>query len=349
MMRSANQMIFETSDTVWRLPFEGARTSLQSLGDEISKHLTKTDPERWDKAIAAWQRRDASDDVGLLAWSVGISRNLAGALIAEGNLKAPRDFNDAANDNDELRIAARMAGALPPEQIRTILGLARQFGRNDATKLRGLANECTKYVTERFTRKPPFVQGEAAALFAREKLGISNDGQVDIFDIADDLAIDVRSEVTEPTTFYGLAIWGDHFGPGVFLNAGSSRVGDRNIEKIEEDFATRVTLAHELCHLLLDDGHALSAVEVLKARMPVGVEARARAFAGEFLLPKEAAARIWLQARRPTDRATITGIVDELKKNYGVTWSVAAWKLQHGAALHNVDLETILDIIAPHR
>ncbi|MGD0865543.1 MAG: ImmA/IrrE family metallo-endopeptidase [Rhizomicrobium sp.] len=349
MMRSANQMILETANTVWHLPFEVARTSLRSVGDEISKHLAKVDSERWDKAIEAWQRRDASDDIGLLAWSVGIARNLAEALIAEGNLKAPRDFEDAANDYDELRIAARMAGALPPEQIRSILGLARQFSGHDAAKLRGLANECMRYVAERFTRKPPFVQGEAAALFAREKLGIPNDGRVDIFDVADDLAIAVHSEAAEPTTFDGLAIWGDHYGPGVFLNAGSLRVGDRNIERIEDDFATRVTLAHELCHLLLDGDHALSAVEVLKARMPVGVEARARAFAGEFLLPTEAAARIWLQARRPTDRATIIKIVDELTKNFGVTRSVATWKLQHGAALHDVDLETILDIVVPHR
>jgi hypothetical protein len=349
MMRSNDQMTLESSGIVWRLPFPAVRTGFSALGNKIGKILEKADAARWDAAVDAWRNRDMSDSAGLLAWSAGIERTLAQALIADGSLRPPSDFDDAADDNDELRIAARMAGALPPEQIREILCLARQFRSHDAEKLENLARNCRSHIAENFARKPPFAQGEAAALFVRERLGIPNDAAADIFAIAADLAIIVRSKAARPPTFDGLAIWGNQFGPGVFLNEDSQRVTERAMGEIRLNPGARVTLAHELCHLLVDGEHALSAVEILKARMPAGVEARARSFAGEFLLPTEAAARAWQRAQRPTNLEAVRNIVRELSESFGVTWSVAAWKLQHGAEASGGDIESTLDVVAPYR
>jgi hypothetical protein len=186
-------------------------------------------------------------------------------------------------------------------------------------------------------------------LFGRERLGIPTDAAADIFAIAADLAIIVRSKAARPPTFDGLAIWGNQFGPGVFLNEDSQRVTERAMGEIRLNPGARVTLAHELCHLLVDGEHALSAVEILKARMPAGVEARARSFAGEFLLPTEAAARAWQRAQRPTNLEAVRNIVRELSESFGVTWSVAAWKLQHGAEASGGDIESTLDVVAPYR
>ena len=110
-----------------------------------------------------------------------------------------------------------------------------------------------------------------------------------------------------------------------------------------------MTLAHELCHLLLDGRHALSAIEVLKARMPAGVEQRAKSFAGEFLLPSHVAAEHWLVADRPQGRQGVEAVVVELTEDLVVTRSVAAWKLEHGAASYDVQLGAILDAVAPRR
>jgi Zn-dependent peptidase ImmA (M78 family) len=52
----------------------------------------------------------------------------------------------------------------------------------------------------------------------------------------------------------------------------------------------RSTLAHEICHLLVDRGRALPATEVLGGQSPKLAEQRANAFAAEFLLPREQAA-----------------------------------------------------------
>jgi len=285
----------------------------------------------------------------LLAWSAGLDRTLAATLIEEGALEAPRDFEDAANDNDELRIAARMAGALPLDQIREIIGLARQFAANRAGGLRELSKLCFDHISEEFGRAAPFQQGEAAARFVRERLEIPADQCVQVFEIIAGLGIELRHATAEPPTLDGLAIWGDRYGPGVFLNESSGRILRHEDQNVATSLGARVTLAHELCHLLLDGGHALSAIEVLKARMPAGVEQRAKSFAGELLLPTETAGRHWSEAGRPSNRTELDVLVQKLVDMFLVTRSVAAWKVEHAARTYNVDLGVVLDAVAPRR
>jgi hypothetical protein len=350
LMRSGDDMVLETAGSIWRLPFEEVRLTLSAVGDEICARLTAANRDRWKAAIEAWGQRNDTDAASLLAWSAGLDREVARSLIDDGMLVAPRDFDDAANDNDELRIAARMAGALPADQIREIISLARQFEKHDAPRLRELAEDCSKRVAERLARAMPYVQGEAAARFLCEKLALPTGQAVDIFGLMAALGVDVRNAFAEPPTLDGLAISGDRHGPGVFLNRSSRRIlphspkGDPKATP-----GARVTLAHELCHLLLDSRQALSAVEVLKARMPAGVEQRARSFAGEFLLPTQDAAQAWLDAGRPSDRTAIEAVVVALAERFGVTRSVAAWKLEHAARTYDVDLSVILDAVAPQR
>lgn len=349
MLRSGEQFVLETADALWRLPFTDVRAALAGTGDQICEILADVDGERWGAAIAAWHERDAGDAIGLLAWSAGLDRALASTLIQEGALEAPRDFEDAANDHDELRIAARMAGALPPDQIREVIGLARQFVAHDAGRLRKLSKACLDHIGENHGRAFPFRQGEAAARFVREQFEVPDDRPVQVFEIIADLGIELRHTPAEPPTLDGLAIWGDRYGPGVFLNEASGRILRNEERDVTASLGARVTLAHELCHLLLDGGHALSAIEVLKARMPAGVEQRAKSFAGEFLLPTHIAGRHWHEAGCPRNRTELGALVQKLVEIYLVTRSVAAWKVEHAARDCHIDLAVILDAVAPRR
>lgn len=349
MLRSGEQFVLETADALWRLPFTDVRAALAGTGNQICDILMHADSERWGASIAAWHERDASDAIGLLAWSAGLDRALATTLIQEGALEAPRDFEDAANDNDELRIAARMAGALPPDQIREIVGLARQFVAHEAGYLREFSKACLDHIAENHGQAFPFQQGEAAARFVREQLDVPTDRPVRVFEIVAQLRIELRHTPAEPPTLDGLAIWGDRYGPGVFLNEASGKILRGEERDVTASLGARVTLAHELCHLLLDGGHALSAIEVLKARMPAGVEQRAKSFAGEFLLPTHIAGRHWHEAGRPGNRTELNALVQELVDTYLVTRSVAAWKVEHAARDYDVDLAVVLDAVAPRR
>lgn len=348
ILRSGGEFTIETGGAVWKLPFEEVRSKLSELGDRICDRLARADLNRWSEAIEAWRCRNDSDGAGLLAWSIGIDRSVAQQLIEERVLDPPLNFDDAANDNDELRIAARMAGALSPQQIREIIYLAREFDQHEAEGLRTLTQRCADFIARGHECARPFEQGEIAANFVRQRLELPSDCRVEIFEIVFSLGLDVRHRFADPPTLDGLAVWGIRHGPGVFLNEASSRIL-RQSEDIQQSSGARVTLAHELCHLLLDGGHAISAIEVLKARMPVGVEQRAKSFAGEFLLPRSTAAQHWVDAGRPIDRTGLNTLLEDLVDTFRVTRSVAAWKLEHAALSYNVDLGLMLDALAPHR
>ncbi|WP_311273709.1 MULTISPECIES: ImmA/IrrE family metallo-endopeptidase [unclassified Rhizobium] len=349
LMRAKDSYLVETDKRYWYIEFDEARRALNEAGDWICDRLAKVDASRWSLALEAWRSRNDGDGVALLAWSAGLDRTVAKDLIESGALEAPQNFNDAANDNDELRIAARMAGALPEDQIREIIELAKVFDNHDAPLMEKFSRECRHQINSQTARLAPFAQGEFAARFVRQQLGLDVTAMAEVFEIAKLLGIEVRHERVEPPSLVGLAIWGKKFGPGVFLNEMSTRILRNHENDVAISPGARVTLAHEICHLLLDGDNALSAVEILKARMPAGVEQRAKSFAGEFLLPTSAAAERWYKAERPQDRKGLEELVQLLAEEYGVTRSVAAWKIQHAAQLSNIDLQAILDSVAPQR
>ncbi|BBU63213.1 hypothetical protein MSC49_31480 [Methylosinus sp. C49] len=339
MLRSGDRMIVDTLAGMRAPLFEQAWAEISRLGDEIAGHLASR-PGRWSNLIDNWCRRDIGEPTALLAWVTSLDQATATKLVDDGILSAPRSVADAANDNDELRIAARMASALPPEQIHQILTLIGAFGKTPAPELDRLGELVGNHIAENFSNRRAHEQGEAAARFVREHLGVSSQAAIDVSALLPDLGVSLEPRKVDPSTLDALAVWGDRFGPAVLLNENSWRGVGR---------AANVTLAHELCHLLLDRGHALGAVDVLNSRMPLDIERRAKSFAGELLLPSAAAAEIWRLAKSPVSRRELDAVVSTLENQFEVTRSVAAWKLDHGTQRQGVNLEVLLDQIARYR
>lgn len=347
LVREADVMLVDTVRLLERVPFEAVLAELTRVGDEIAAHLEAVNPEKWDRVVAAWHQRAAGDELNLLTWSASLENKVAKQLVVQGLLQPPKNFSEAANDDDELLIAARMAGALPPDQIVQILTLARAFDKHDAFPLDALSQKVTRHLIENCGKMKPFTQGEEIATIVRQWLKLGPSEPVDIFAVAANLGVELRSEAVDPATFDGLAIAGPKHGPGAFINRRGRRIKDS--DNLAADAAARITLSHELCHLLVDRSHPLSAVEVLRSRMPASIEARARSFAGEFLLPKFAAADLWDRSGSPVESKALEGVLQELAETYGVSFSVAAWKLEHGAGEPNSLLSAHLDILAPFR
>jgi hypothetical protein len=78
--------------------------------------------------------------------------------------------------------------------------------------------------------------------------------------------------------------------------------------------------------LLLDRTGALPVGEVLGGRVPVLPEKRARAFAAEFLLPRDTAAEYVRSV------PTLIEAIDQLSQDFGVSEEVAAWQVWNGPA-----------------
>jgi hypothetical protein len=348
LVREGDRMICDTGRIINRVPFDAFRTTLNETGDAIAAHLMSVDAGKWDLVVDAWRHRDVGNEVNLVSWSASVESTVAEILIKQRLIEPPRSVADAANDNDEMLIAARMAGALPTYQIAEILSVARRFDHHVAERLDELSAAAIEHLRGLGPMKP-FGEGEELASFSRQCLKIGPSEYLDIFNIAKYLGIEVLTDGVGPPTFDGLAIAGSRYGPGAFINTNGSRIREKGAANLTSDAGARVNLAHEFCHLIVDRGHPLGAVEVLRSRMPATIESRARAFAGEFLLPAAAAADLWDRAGSPTSHDELAAVLQELADRYGVSFSVAAWKLEHGAREEGRELSAMLDTLARYR
>ena len=346
LIRSGKEMLIDSTGRCERADFEIVRDALQAAGDWIADQLVN---DRWSDLIAAWRTRDAGDGVKLLYWSTSLDVASVTLFAAEGLLAPPKNVTEAASDDDELRVAARMASALPQAHIKAILERVKRLPKTDAPDLDDLVNVARTFLAEEWADAWPFEQGVELAKWARKRLHIAEDTEVDVFAVVRALGIQVHTEAFDLPALDALAIWGRTYGPATLLNATSLRHGGSGPENAEDRGQVRVTLAHELCHFLIDRGHALGAVDILRSRMPAAIEQRARAFAGEFLLTSNAAADAWFAANRPRDEHGLEHLLGELCRRFAISKSVASWKLQHGIGAQNVDIAPMLDAIVPRR
>jgi Zn-dependent peptidase ImmA (M78 family) len=349
-VRDQDEMVIDTQEQILRLPIQKAIGALAAVGNTIAGRLQNADGHKWAKLLTAWQHRDEADGTLLLALTIGRDQTTAATLIQEHVLEAPTSVTDAVNDRDELRIAARMAGPLPFNQIRSVIDKLRSCDPLKLPKLEFSAAAVAEFIkSSGLEGVRPYVQGNEAAKWLRRHLNLSDDRRIDPHKILErDYGVDVRYVEFKIPSLDAVAVWGPKHGPAVLLNKTSERV--RPSDRIWENGAIRVTLAHELCHFLLDSQHTLSAVDILGGRMPLRIEQRARAFAAEFLLPGVEAAAVWKQMEAPLDTEGVRNVISALCKKHNVTESVATWQLQHGAPpFHQEALARILDELVPHR
>lgn len=111
LLRSGQSLIVDTGDELRTVAFESAREALSNAGDAIAQRLSGDD--KWAHLIKAWKARDEGAPEQLLAWSTSLKPSLATQLVREGALLAPQTVQEAANDDNELRLAARMAAPYP--------------------------------------------------------------------------------------------------------------------------------------------------------------------------------------------------------------------------------------------
>jgi Zn-dependent peptidase ImmA (M78 family) len=148
-----------------------------------------------------------------------------------------------------------------------------------------------------------------------------------------------------------IAIWGGNRIPTVLLN----EVGPR----ARTPTGRRSTLAHEICHLLVDIDGALPAAEVLGGNIPHLIEQRANAFAAEFLLPRSHAKEVISQelnfVHSHEERLRSIGrAVQSMSSTYGASHETVAWQiLNSGIVLKSSEQlvlrEKLKSIIDPYK
>jgi IrrE N-terminal-like domain len=350
LFRQGRHYLVETDDLLIRAGLPDVVAALSRIGDAIAERLENTDERRWSRLVRSWRQRDDADPEMLLMWSTGLPIESARELSSSGLLRPVSSVRDAANDDDELCIAARMTGALPIAEIERLLCRASQIPARSSPELGELSKKAVALLDSELRGQLPFEQGVALARFTRNTLGLNPYDRADLlpkFFYKNNIYVAFKD--LDLANLDAIAIWGRSHGPGILLNTSSRRLALVPRQDMARQGSARVTIAHEMCHLLVDRGHALGAVDILNGRMPLAVEQRARAFAAAFMLPAEAAAEVWNRVAPDLSKQGVLSVLKRLTQRFGVTTSIAAWQLEHGLHGQIPNLGFLLDQIAPQR
>lgn len=315
-----------------RRPHAEVVQTLEALGQHLATLLHDSPDPRATLATARWQQRQNALADQLLTIASGLDAPELIEITGQANLNTPaafeffeidpKRFTEAANS--ELLMAARMtSGFMPTQQQRALLGQIRAIAPTATPALDALS-QIAPAINQ--PGVPGFQQGYTLANWLRAQLNMPPHALAEPAHLLASWGVTIQNFDTA-AAIDAVAVWGQRHGPAVLPNQNSkSRASTNN--------GYRSTLAHEICHLLVDRGRALPATEVLGGQSPKLAEQRANAFAAEFLLPREQAALACQNHPNIVQAAT------SLEQRFGVSREVVCHQIYNasfGQHLSNVD------------
>ena len=161
---------------------------------------------------------------------------------------------------------------------------------------------------------------------------------VDIYKICGVLGIDIDTRILNTDSIRGVALAGKGFGPTILVN--------ENFRFNENDAGRRFTVAHELCHILVDRNRACEIGHSSGPWALPSIEKRANAFAAYVLMPRELVLSEIGQAnnigeeqvRRLADKLRVSFIaLTQHLYNLGVLDDLVRDELLSVSAMHSTD------------
>ncbi len=314
LIREGRVMRVRAADEDIWLPVADVLRVLEQFVDEVLRHASGVPSERRAQAEKAWHNRAAT---ARMAWC--LRTGLSWREIVEWSPRGqdPEQWwgDPLSEEESPLMAAARLSSPLSENTRRTIVQIIQDLSAHSTKVIDDLAAAAGDVLEAVFDEKP-YAQGYSLALWLRRHLR-ANVGPVDPEQFLRDWGVHVAelpSGLDEAMD--AVACWGGGKGPAVLINPSGIHARSPG--------GRRATLAHEIAHLLVDRRRHLPLVEVFGGSTPLHVEQRARAFAAEFLLPRETAARI---VARSSD---LMAAVKTIRETYGVSTEVAGWQIKNG-------------------
>jgi Zn-dependent peptidase ImmA (M78 family) len=304
---------------VERRPFKEVKSALEALGNTITARIERLDDERAQLARRNWNNRSHLPIDQQLAIAVGL--DVASLKKAAGKQTLARVFEYKGDyEQGELLVAARMmAGAIGPQDMGKLLDRLRGIKASKQHEADRLGEEARNEMAT-VAGLPAHDQGFRLARWLRsEKLSLRDEQMFDPKEfLQKKLKVKLSRLKMESSLLDAVCVWGPRHGPAILVNT----EGKHSQGKAGE----RATLAHEICHVLLDRHGALPFAEVLGGRVSRSIEARARAFAAEMLIPKYVAGKTFAEVDEP-QRA-----MNRLRNRHKASAEIIAWQA------HNSDV-----------
>ncbi len=315
IVREGNTAWVATDDVAQRFQLDDVLRDLRLIGDTISERVSAdtTSSARATAALRAWSTREAVQPGLIISLATGLGRNEFSQRLPKDSLEF-WELQPVAGADSEIACAARMVrGDTASEDDRVVV--AREIRRleHSNTPAADALSAKLKKELDRQLSEDPYQQGYSLALDVRSQLDL-REGIVDPEQILRDFFVTVVDIVVSPTVD-AVGCWGPKHGPAVLVNQKGKHAAT--------PWGRRATMAHELCHLLVDRSLSLPFAEVLGGRSPYRLERRANAFAAELLLPRWAAREEYSKHRaaKPT--------LEALRGRFGVGLIMAANQLKN--------------------
>ena len=303
-----------------RAPFHELLDVLRRVGDCIASRLNEVSDARSREAVRSWHARDSHNRLKVIEAATGYPPELVAEVESIFYSEDERDWTTLRSD--ELLAAARLVGPQPRTTLRPILEALRRVPLSDQSEL-SAQSELNRASQDALTviadthDELPFMQGYTLASWLRGQPEIVHGGgRVDPERILVSWSVPLIDTGLGLGDIDAIGCWGPSRGPAVLLNSDARHAASRA--------RRRATLAHEICHLLVDRTSSLPLVDVLGGRTARHVEQRARAFAAELLLPREVAGQ-----KLSTHVGNEDHAVRSLRSRFGVSSELLAWQVKN--------------------
>jgi Zn-dependent peptidase ImmA (M78 family) len=323
-VREGNEVWLATPRKTFVVAKDEASHALESVGTQIRNRLEEvSDCERARRAIQEWTERNETPSSKVAEIYTGFDYE---QLMSWTNGEPAQEGEFEPN---EVLAAARMFdGPMSEEDKGEILRAIKSESSIPTKNLDDISNDVLSNRDE-WSSSAPYEEGYRLANMTRRIL--YEDGpptKIPMRALFGAFEVPIRELELQDHRIDAFACWGPNHGPVVFLNTRGRHAQHKRGE--------RATLAHELCHLLVDRHSALPLAEVQTGRAPLRPEQRARAFAAEFLLPREIAAKA---AGHSTEPASL---VKSLSQKYGVSHELVGWQILNSESQLPPELERYL-------
>jgi len=316
-----------------RASFNECREALVSIAEKLAQAFASSTNARVAAAVRAWRGRGGALRKSFLELATGLSDYELARLqsgkdaYAFWEIPAANGWESGAFESGELLAAARMtAGVVDLGVIQTLLAAIRKVKRGASPMLDSLSARAVAHVA-RASPKFAFEGGYLASDFLKVALPEASKKYVLVDALLEHLGVEVTEVDFGTDKIDAVAVWGAR-GPAIVLNSARAYAVDAK--------RTRITLAHELCHILLDRSGGLPFCDVIGGKVDAYVERRAKAFAAELLLPRQSVEYEWSMWRA----GRFSDFQHSLSQVYGVSKTVIC------AQVYNSDVFAKLDRVA---
>ena len=327
LVSKADAILVDVPDLALRalLPIGEVMDTLQQVCDMITDRvlgeLNISDRRELVAAREAWHSRNApKSTTELVELFTGISDAPTVERIARD--VSASSVNGILMHQSEILATARMRPAgLGSGDLTKLLDVIESTPKVQTDLLDAVtddANRTLAFILQ--SAAPPFEQAYEVASWLRARLGYEYQKRMAVNEVLDQWNVPRKAISLYSQDVDAIAFWGPRRGPAIVVNNNGTFSKSRA--------GRRATLAHEICHLVIDRRGRLPLVDILGGFAPEEIEQRARAFAAEFLLPQRCVYERFLE----TDGSLheISGLMQLLMARFRVSRWVVAFQLKNG-------------------